>query len=342
MENNNNTIDFIKKYPDEFNELVEAFKRLKFNSLDGKEGEKSLDEVIEELEENGIASDFIKNLKGMDKKQIILILKKVIAEQKEKEKKDKEKGKKLVRSLLMNNPKFENILKNNEEIFNKIVNETLNNPDNFGKDDKELVEVIETKIEKTFNENVQVIEEEVKQLESQVEDINRKIILDIIDDAQKNDVNLLNILGNEIENIIPNNLETVDRIFLNDLENKVDDIVEEVAQIKEEKEEKEIKNEGIIKEENLKNNKLCDEFDSDKEGKSEENKELNEKENKNKQLEDDIYIDPDNKEKNIREFIRNDGKNNALSALSGASVCDDDFNVRSIPNKQKIQQSVEM
>ena len=87
MTDSQNITEFIKKFPEEFNELVNIFKNLKFDDDSENSEEKQLTEAINELKEKYGLNDFVQNLLKMDLKKLLALIKEKVKEIKaEKEK----------------------------------------------------------------------------------------------------------------------------------------------------------------------------------------------------------------------------------------------------------------
>ena len=85
--NNKDVIDFIKKYPDEFNELVNVFRKFQFNNDSESSEEKTLIESINVLKDQYGLNEFVKNIANLDLRKVLSILKKMIKAIEEKKKK---------------------------------------------------------------------------------------------------------------------------------------------------------------------------------------------------------------------------------------------------------------
>ena len=87
MNNNQDIKNFIEKYPEEFNELVYIFKKLRFDSdnSNNTSEEKDLNETINILKEEFKLDDFVKELiTKVSLKELLAIIKNTIKSKKEK------------------------------------------------------------------------------------------------------------------------------------------------------------------------------------------------------------------------------------------------------------------
>lgn len=87
MNNNQDIKNFIEKYPEEFNELVYIFKKLRFdsNNSNNTSEEKDLNETINILKEEFKLDDFVKELiTKVNLKELLAIIKSTIKSKKEK------------------------------------------------------------------------------------------------------------------------------------------------------------------------------------------------------------------------------------------------------------------
>lgn len=102
MTNNQGVKDFIKNHPEEFNELVEIFKNLKFdnNNSSGTSEEIELTTAINVLKDKFGLSDFVKELiTKVSLKKLLAIIKGVIKSKKEKVNDNLKKSSKLLENL---------------------------------------------------------------------------------------------------------------------------------------------------------------------------------------------------------------------------------------------------
>lgn len=84
---NRDVINFIKEYPNEFNELVNIFRKFQFNNDSSENSEeKTLIESINILKDQYGLNEFVKNIANLDLRKILSILKKIIKTIEEKKK----------------------------------------------------------------------------------------------------------------------------------------------------------------------------------------------------------------------------------------------------------------